>query len=161
MRWAICDHFKDYLYYSPHFQIYTDYNAFTYLTTSCGVTATAQRRITEFANFNFVIHYKPGTDNVVADPLSRMPFDTTMDMHPYSKSISVEEVKATFDGAVNQTHSGESWVRSVNAVSICYVLWEILLFLYLYFIYYILFISQHIFTYVLIDDLLPTDPLIS
>ena len=24
LKWAICDHFKDYLFYSPHFEVYTD-----------------------------------------------------------------------------------------------------------------------------------------
>ena len=29
LKWAICDHFKDYLFYSPHFEVYTDFNPLT------------------------------------------------------------------------------------------------------------------------------------
>ena len=43
LKWAICDHFKDYLFYSPHFEVYTDFNPLTYIKTSCKLNATGQR----------------------------------------------------------------------------------------------------------------------
>lgn len=73
LKWAVCEHFKDYLYYTPHFDIYTDNNPLVYLKTSCKLNATGQRWVNELANFQFSIHYKPGVQNVVADTLSRYP----------------------------------------------------------------------------------------
>ena len=29
LKWTICDQFKDYLFYSPHFEVYTDFNPLT------------------------------------------------------------------------------------------------------------------------------------
>ena len=29
LKWAICDHFRDYLFYFPEFHVYTDYNPLT------------------------------------------------------------------------------------------------------------------------------------
>ena len=43
LKWAICDHFKDCLFYSPNFEVYTDFNSLTYIKTSCKVKATSQR----------------------------------------------------------------------------------------------------------------------
>ena len=40
---TICDHFKDYLFYSPHFEVYTNFNLLTYIETSCKGNATGQR----------------------------------------------------------------------------------------------------------------------
>ena len=40
LKWAICDHFKDCLFCSPNFEVYTDFNSLTYIKTSCKVKAT-------------------------------------------------------------------------------------------------------------------------
>ena len=40
IKWAICEHFKDYLYYSPNFDV--NFNPMTYLFTSVKVNATGQ-----------------------------------------------------------------------------------------------------------------------
>ena len=117
LKWALCDHFKDYLYYADHFNIYTDYNPLTYLKTSCKVNATGQRWINELSNFNFTVHYKPGTQNVVADSLSRLPIEDKIDLSHYEGVCSVAEVRAIFDGAVNQNKDGESWIAAVNSIS--------------------------------------------
>lgn len=31
LKWAICEHFRDYLYFAPHFTVYTDNNPLTYI----------------------------------------------------------------------------------------------------------------------------------
>lgn len=61
LKWAVCDQFRDYLYYAPSFQIYTDNNP------------TGLRRVGHLADFNFTIHYRPGKTNIDADTLSRVP----------------------------------------------------------------------------------------
>ncbi|KAI3369399.1 hypothetical protein L3Q82_007472 [Scortum barcoo] len=39
LKWAVCEKFRDYLYYAPHFTVYTDNNPLTYVMS----TAKAQR----------------------------------------------------------------------------------------------------------------------
>ena len=43
LKWTICGHFKDCLFYSPYFEVYTDFKSLTYIKTSCKVKATSQR----------------------------------------------------------------------------------------------------------------------
>ena len=31
LKWTICDHFRDYLYYAEHFDVYIDFNTLTYI----------------------------------------------------------------------------------------------------------------------------------
>ena len=71
LKWAISDHFRDYLYYTNHFDVYTYYNPLTYVKTSCKHNATGQRWVNDFANFTFTIHCKPGMQNTVVDSLRR------------------------------------------------------------------------------------------
>ena len=39
LNWVICDHFKNYLFYSQHFEVYPDFNPLTYIKTSCEANA--------------------------------------------------------------------------------------------------------------------------
>ena len=64
--WAIYEQFRDYLFYVPEFHVYTDCSPLTYIKASSKVNATGQSWINELANFNFSLHYKPGTQNVAA-----------------------------------------------------------------------------------------------
>ena len=94
------EHFRDYLFYVPRFDVYTDYNPLTYIKSSCKVNASGQRWINELTDFNFTVHYKPSVENVVADTLSRLPINDVEDLQAFSGLCSVDEVKAIFDGAV-------------------------------------------------------------
>ena len=73
LQWAVWYRFRDYLYYAPHFDVYTDNNPLTYILTTARIDATRHRWVTELADFNFQIHYKPGGLNTDVDVLSRMP----------------------------------------------------------------------------------------
>ena len=73
LKWAICDHYRDYLYYSPPFEVFTDNNPLTYVLSSAKLNATGLRWIGELADFNFTIRYRPGKAIADADTLSRMP----------------------------------------------------------------------------------------
>ena len=73
LKWAICDHFRDYLYYAPTFTVYTDNNPFTYVLSSAKLNATGLCWVGELADFNF--KYQPGKVHREADTLSRVPLD--------------------------------------------------------------------------------------
>ena len=117
LKWAICDHFKDYLYYAEHFDVYTDFNPLTYLMSTCKVNATGQRWVNELASYNFAIHYKPGVQNIVADTLSRFPYEQLNCRQSFTQTCSTEEVKAILDGAVNQSLNNETWIPTVNLIN--------------------------------------------
>ena len=61
LKWAITDKFKEYLYGENKFEVYTDNNPLTYILTSAKLDACGQRWVAALANFNFTLHYKPGS----------------------------------------------------------------------------------------------------
>ena len=75
LKWAICEHFRDYLYHAPDFIVYTDNNPLTYVLTTAKSSATGHRWVSELADFSFSIKYRPGHSNKDADALSRFPMD--------------------------------------------------------------------------------------
>ena len=72
LKWAVCDHFRDYLYYASEFAVYTDNNPLKYILSSAKLNATGLRWVGELADFNFTIKYRPGKVNTDADALSRL-----------------------------------------------------------------------------------------
>ena len=72
LKWVVTDKFKEYLYGENKFEVYTDNNPLTYILTTAKLDACGQRWVTDLANFNFTLHYKPGSINTVADALSRI-----------------------------------------------------------------------------------------
>ena len=75
IKWAMCNQFRDYLYYAPSFKVYTDNNPFTYVLSSAKLNATGLRWIGDLADFNFTIHLRPGKASIDADTLPRMALD--------------------------------------------------------------------------------------
>ncbi|KAI5106078.1 hypothetical protein C0J45_3775, partial [Silurus meridionalis] len=108
MKWAICERFRDYLYYAPSFIVYTDNNPLTYVLTTAKLNATTYRWVAELADFRFAIKYRPGKSNAAekvfgksngdADGLSRMP----LSMEQYMGTCS-EEVQPEIMVSISQT----------------------------------------------------------
>lgn len=88
LKWAICERFRDYLYYSPPFLVYTDNNPLTYVLTTAKLNATTHRWVAELADFQFTIKYRPGRANRDADGLSRMPLDMERYMETCTQSVA-------------------------------------------------------------------------
>ena len=76
LKWAIIDKFKDYLW-GVKFHVFTDNRPLVHLQTA-NLGATEQRWAAQLANYDFTIHYRPGTSNQNADALSRMPEEVTV-----------------------------------------------------------------------------------
>ena len=72
LKWAITDKFKEYLYGENKFEVYTDNNPLTCILSTAKLDACGQRWVADLANFNFTLHYKPGSTNTIADALSRI-----------------------------------------------------------------------------------------
>ena len=43
LKWAVTEHFRDYLYYAPKFVVYTDNNPLTYVLSSAKLNAMGRR----------------------------------------------------------------------------------------------------------------------
>ena len=96
LKWAVCEKFRDYLYYSS-FEIVTDNNPLTYVLTSAKVDATGHRWLADLSNFNFSIKYKPGPQNIDADALSRISWTEEQ------VKSALEGVTGTLDGNVSNS----------------------------------------------------------
>ena len=71
LKWAMMQQFKEYLMYQP-FTMRTDNNPLTYMLTTPNLDATGHHWVLALAGFNFRLEYLSGTDNRVANVLSRM-----------------------------------------------------------------------------------------
>ena len=71
LKWAVMDHFHEYLY-SGEFDVYTDNNPLTYVLTTVKLDATGQQWIAASALYYFRIYYRSGKMNANADALSRI-----------------------------------------------------------------------------------------
>ena len=87
LKWAITEHFKEYLLYQP-FLVKTDNNPLTYIMTTPNLDATGHWWVGALAKFNFWLKYQKGWDNTVADVLSQI-----------TTHLGQEVVQAVLDGA--------------------------------------------------------------
>ena len=71
LKWAITDQFREYLQYAP-FKVKTDNNPLTYMMSTPNLDAVRHRWVSALAGYNFTIEYLRGSDNKVADALSRV-----------------------------------------------------------------------------------------
>ena len=69
LKWAIMEHFKEYLLYQP-FLVKTDNNPLTYIMTTPNLDATGHQWVGALAKFNFQLEYQKGRDDAVVDALS-------------------------------------------------------------------------------------------
>lgn len=110
LKWSICEQFRDYLYYSPGFTVYTDNNPLTYVLESARLNATGHRWVAELSDFHFDIKYRPGKSNGDADALSRMP----RDIEGYIKECTGETSRETIQAYTNMIgarHRGDiTWI---------------------------------------------------
>ena len=72
--------------------------------------------VNDVENFNFTIHYKPMIKNTVANSLSWYPSVDKGNLDDYTQVCTIDEVKETFDGAVNQRNDDKTWALIVNKI---------------------------------------------
>ena len=92
LKWAVTDRFHEYLY-GGSFQVYTDNNPLTYILSTAKLDAIGQRWVASLAPYNFGLHYNQGWQNVVADSLSRIPWENVT----FQDSMDFNVVKAVVD----------------------------------------------------------------
>lgn len=72
MRYALIK-FRVYLLGEQSFAVYTDHASLRTAVKSPHLSQRMARWLSFFADYNFVVHYKPGKTNILADALSRRP----------------------------------------------------------------------------------------
>ena len=72
LKWAMTEQFREYLQYQP-FTVWTDNNPLTYILTTPNVDALGHRWVAALAGYNMKLEYLKGSDNKIADTLSRLP----------------------------------------------------------------------------------------
>ena len=87
LKWAVTEHFKEYLLYQP-FLVKTDNNPLTYIMTTPNLDTTGHQWVSALAKYDFWLEYQKGRDNAVADTLSRV-----------ITCLDPEAVQAILDGA--------------------------------------------------------------
>ena len=115
LKWAITEHFRDYLFYAPHFTVYTDNNPLTFVMTSAKLNATGYRWVAELANFNFDIKYRPCHANKDADFLSRMPRDIASVIEECTAEVSPTEISSIFTPTSAHAQGSINWITSITA----------------------------------------------
>lgn len=111
LKWAITEQFRDYLYYAPHFTVYTDNNPLTYVLTSARLNATGHRWVADLSDFNFTIKYRPGTANKDADALSRMLIEQYIS--ECKEEVEPEWIKATVEAMSVQQRGEAVWLAAL------------------------------------------------
>lgn len=99
LKWAICEKFRDYLFYAPHFTVYTDNNPLTYVMSTAKLNAVGHRWVGELADFRFEIRYRPGKANIDADTLSRLPLDINTFVDSCTEELSRQTIQTIWDGS--------------------------------------------------------------
>ena len=87
LKWAITEHFKEYLLYQPSL-VKTDNNPLTSIMTTPNPDATGHQWVSALAKYDFWLEYQKGQDNAVADTLSWV-----------MACLKPEAVQAILDGA--------------------------------------------------------------
>ena len=74
LKWAVTEQFCEYLQYQP-FTVRTDNNLLTYILTTPNLDALGHRWVATLAGYNMKLEYLKGSDNKIADTLSRLPLE--------------------------------------------------------------------------------------
>ena len=114
LKWSVTEKFSDYLQYANRFTIFTDNNPLLYIRGNNKLNATTARWVSELAQYNFNIKYRPGIINKDADCLSRHPLNIMKYIDLCSEEITLDAFEALVAGVNVQWKNDEAWY-SINA----------------------------------------------
>ena len=117
LKWAVCEKFRDYLFYAPHFTIYTDNNPLTYVMSTAKLNAVGHRWVGELSEFRFNIKYRPGKSNIDADTLSRIPLDIDNYVTTCTEELSQDVLHATWEGGRAAQKKDVAWIAALYTSS--------------------------------------------
>ena len=115
LKWAVSEHFQDYLGYANHFTVYTDNNPLVYLMEADKLGAFGDRWVSRLSEFNFSIRYRPGVVNKDADCLSRIPLDIKKYVNKCTQEIKSDAFQAIMACVKIKSNSEETWRIQINS----------------------------------------------
>ena len=92
LKWAVTEQFLEYLQYQP-FTIRMDNNPLTYILTTPNLDALGHCWVAALASYNMKLEYLKGSDNKVADALSRVS------MQKLDEETMAELLNCTWNGS--------------------------------------------------------------
>ena len=72
LKWTVTEQFREYLQYQP-FTVRTDNNPLTYILMTPNLDALSHCWVAALAGYNMKLEYLKGSNNKIADTLSRLP----------------------------------------------------------------------------------------
>ena len=117
MKWAITQRFSDYLQFGQPFTVFTDNNPLTYVLSSAKLNAVGMRWVNELADYNFIIKYRPGKENVDADGLSRNPLEVEQLQKECTEKMDKDSLRAIWSGVLdsrNEVYTNTVAVEKLN-----------------------------------------------
>ena len=94
--------------------VYSDNNPLTYVLSTAKLNATGHCWVSELADFNFKIRYRPGKENGDADYLSRLPLDFEKYMQQCTTEVNQDVIHATINAAQAQYQGKTAWINSFS-----------------------------------------------
>ena len=113
LKWEVTEQLRDYLYYTPHFHMYTDDKPLTYVQSSAKLNTTGPRWVGELADYHVTICYHPGKTHIDADAMSRLPFEEFI-KHCMAETTP-DSIKATFSMIQAQADGELIWVSGISS----------------------------------------------
>ena len=104
LKWAVTEQFSEYLQYQP-FTIWTDNNPLTYILTTPNLDALGHRWVAVLAGYDMKLEYLKGSDNKIADTLSRLPLE----------KLDEEAVAELLDYA-HASHKPQAETANINVI---------------------------------------------
>lgn len=101
--WAL-NSLRNFLYGSKRVKIFTDHQPLTYALSTKNNNSKMKRWKAILEEYNYELKYKPGSTNVVADALSRIPTDTkinTLSITEHSDDSSSQYLIPTIETPIN------------------------------------------------------------
>lgn len=114
LKWAVTERFRDYLFYAPSVTVYSDNNPVTYVLSTAKLNATGHRWVSELADFNITLKYRPGKSNTDADFLSRTPVSMDSFISECTEQCSPEVLGAIFSAVENQQQCEVDWISAIS-----------------------------------------------
>lgn len=114
LKWSVTERFRDYLFYAPAVTIYSDNNPLTYVMTTAKLNATGHRWVSELADFNITLKYRPGKVNIDADFLSRAPLNMEVYMGECTEKWSPEVIGAMVNATERQKQHDIAWISAIT-----------------------------------------------
>ena len=109
LKWAVCDKFREYLYYSKPFTVYPDNNPLSHVLSSAKINATGMRWVSALSQFQFVVKYRPGKISNDCDFLSRIE-----DFSKHEKEIDTKSALAILNSRGEELEDQPMFVNTLS-----------------------------------------------